>query len=278
MKTRFVIVDVAQCEGCNNCLLACKDEHEGNMWAGYTLPQPRHGGSWIDIHPKERGQFPLIDVAYLPIMCMHCREARCMTASGAVYRRADGIVIIDPDKARGNKDLVNACPYNRINWNESQNVPQKCTLCAHLLDDGWKQPRCMQACPTGALTIQLVDDREIERMVTVHRLELVHPEFKTRPRVYYKNFYRYASCFIAGSVAIHKGGIVDCARDARVTLRLGRQGIGSAVTDVFGDFRFDRLQAQSGRHIVEIDLAGLRKQVEVELLTESVNLGTIYLS
>lgn len=278
MKSWFVLVDVAQCEGCNNCLLACKDEHEGNAWAGYTLPQPRHGRSWIDIHSKERGQFPLIDVAYLPIMCMHCREAPCMTASVAVYRRDDGIVIIDPDKARGNKDLVNACPYNRITWNEVQNVPQKCTLCSHLLDDGWKQPRCMQACPTGALTVQLVDDREIERMAAAERLELVHPEFKTRPRVYYRNLHRYASSFIAGSVAIHKDGIVDCARDARVTLRLGRQDIGSAVTDVFGDFRFDRLQMQSGQYLVQIDLGGLRKQVEIELLTESINLGTIYLS
>ncbi len=60
-----------------------------------------------------------------------------------MYRRDDGIVIVDPEKAAGRKDLVSSCPYRRIYWNEEQQVAQKCTMCAHLLDQGWKEPRCV---------------------------------------------------------------------------------------------------------------------------------------
>ena len=35
MKSWHVIIDVANCEDCNNCLLACKDEHLDNAWPGY---------------------------------------------------------------------------------------------------------------------------------------------------------------------------------------------------------------------------------------------------
>ena len=101
MKKWNLIIDVEKCEDCNNCFLACKDEHVDNDWPGYSLPQPLHGHRWMNIMRKERGQFPMIDVAYLPIPCMHCDRAPCIEAAkgGAVYKRDDGIVIIDPEKA-----------------------------------------------------------------------------------------------------------------------------------------------------------------------------------
>ena len=44
----------------------------------------------------------MIDVAYLPIPCMHCDNAPCIKAGsdGAITKREDGIVIIDPEKAK----------------------------------------------------------------------------------------------------------------------------------------------------------------------------------
>lgn len=151
MKKWHMIIDVAKCEDCNNCFLACKDEHIGNEWPGYTLEQPLHGHRWINIMRRERGQFPLIDVAYRPTPCMNCDQAPCIEASqGSILKRPDGIVLIDYQKAKGKKDLVKACPYGAIWWNEENQTPQKCTSCAHLLDEGWQQPRCVQACPLDA--------------------------------------------------------------------------------------------------------------------------------
>lgn len=277
MKEWKLIIDIEKCEDCNNCFLACKDEHVDNDWPGYSFPQPPHGHRWINIMRKERGQFPMMDVAYLPIPCMHCDRAPCIEAAknGAVYKRDDGIVIIDPQKARGQQAILQACPYNAIWWNEEREVPQKCTLCAHLLDEGWKEPRCVQACPTGALRFINNEEPGREQTSESESLELLHPEYNTRPKVYYKNLYRYFECFIGGSVAIEHEGVVDCAEGAKVTLIKDSGKMQEVMTDNYGDFKFDRLEENSGRYNLEINLKGHeRKTFEVDI-KESLNLGTI---
>ena len=75
MKKYNLIIDVEKCEDCNNCFLSCKDEHVDNEWPGYSASQPLHGQRWMNIMRKERGQYPLIDVVYLPVPCMHCDNA-----------------------------------------------------------------------------------------------------------------------------------------------------------------------------------------------------------
>ena len=249
-----MIIDIERCEDCNNCFLACKDEHVGNDWPGYAVSQPLHGQRWIDIMRKERGQYPLIDVAYRPTPCMHCDNAPCIKAAknGAIYKRDDGIVIIDPAKSRGQKALVDACPYDAIWWNEEKDLPQKCTFCAHLLSEGWKEPRCVQACPTGALKFVAADNSAIEKKVETENLEVLHPQYKTLPRVYYKNLYRYSRCFIGGSVAVEVDGVSDCALGANIKLIKDSKTIGETVSDPFGDFKFDNLEENSGIYTLEI--------------------------
>jgi Fe-S-cluster-containing dehydrogenase component len=278
MKTWRMIVDIARCLDCNNCTLACKDEHVENEWPGYAIAQPRHGQRWIDVERTERGQFPLIDVAYMPVLCMHCEDASCVKASnGAITRRGDGIVLIDPAKAKGRRDLVASCPYGLIWWNEAEETPQKCTLCAHLFDQGWSQPRCVQACPTGALEVVQLDDDAIERKAEAEKLECLHPEFNTRPRVYYRNLYRYASCFIGGSIAVTKDGLQECLANADVSLFHNGRGVGKTATDIFGDFRFDQLAAGEN-YSVEIVIEGrAAKTLTVKDLEKSSSLGTILL-
>lgn len=274
-----MIIDVEKCEDCNNCFLSCKDEHVGNSFPGYSVSQPTHGQRWMNIMRKERGQFPLIDVGYRPTPCQHCENAPCMKAAknDAVYRREDGIVILDPDKARGQKDLVKGCPYGAIFWNEEKNTPQKCTFCAHLIDDGWKQTRCIQACPTGAIQAIKVEDSKMAEMVKSEDLEVLKPELKTSPRVYYKNLHLYSKCFIAGSVAFENEGVQDCAEGAKVVLTKEGKKLGETITDEFGDFKFDRLDENSGKYLVEIEYKGFEKRVLDVELAASTNLQTIEL-
>ena len=122
---------------------------------------------------------------------MHCDNAPCVAQAeaGAVYKRDDGLVLIDSEKAAGRENIVQTCPYGAIWWNAEKEVPQKCTLCAHLLDKGWQQTRCTQACPTGALRVVWAPDNEMAALATVENLEVLHPEYGTQPRVYYKNLY-----------------------------------------------------------------------------------------
>ncbi|MBW2207660.1 MAG: oxidoreductase [Deltaproteobacteria bacterium] len=279
MKKWNLIIDVAKCEDCNNCFLSCKDEHVDNDFPGYSLAQPRHGHRWIDIMRKERGKFPLIDVAYLPVLCMHCDNAPCIMAAkeGALYKRDDGIVMIDSVKARGQKEIIKACPYNALWWNDDKDIPQKCTLCSHLIDEGWKEPRCVMSCPTGAMRVVRVEDEEMSRIIDSEKLEPLYPEYKTKPRVYYRNLYRFNRCFIGGSVAFEKDGIVDCADGVKVTLIKDSKEIGETVTDNFGDFRFDKLEEGSGEYHIDIDLDGYeKKSLDIDL-RGSVNTGTILL-
>lgn len=281
MKKWHIVIDVEKCEGCNNCFLACKDEHVDNDFPGYALAQPDHGHRWMNIMMNIRGQYPLIDMAYLPVPCMHCDNAPCIKAAknGAVYKRKDGIVIIDPEKARGQRNIVDACPYKAIWWNEEKEIPQKCTLCAHLLDDSWKEPRCVKVCPTGALSIRYVDESEMQKIIDSEQLEFYQPQYKTNPRVYYKNLYRFTSCFISGSVSLNKNDKYECAEGAEVTL-FGQAGnkIATVLTDNFGDFKFDNLEENSGKYKIEIAHPTYNsRSIEVDLKT-SCSIGDILLS
>lgn len=273
-----LLIDVAKCHDCNNCFLACRDEYWENDFPPYSLAQPRHGHRWMDIQRKERGQYPIVDVAYLPTPCMHCDDAPCVMESNgeAVYEREDGIVLIDPEKAKGRKDILDMCPYGAIWWNEEKAVPQKCTLCVHLLDDGWEQPRCVQACPTGALRIVHIEDSEMQKLKESEELEVYQPQYQTGPRVYYKNLYRYTKCFIAGGVALED--IDECAEGARITLRNGAgRVIATAVTNNYGDFKIDNLEENSGEYGLEVEYPGYPIQELSGELEDSINVGTIFL-
>jgi len=232
----------------------------------------------MNIMRKERGQYPLIDVVYLPVPCMHCDDAPCIkkSKSKAVYKRKDGIVLIDADKAKGQKDIVDTCPYGAIWWNDELAIPQMCTFCVHLLEDGWEKPRCVQACPTGALSVVHAEDVEMRKIKRSEKLEAYQPQLKTRPRVYYKNLYRYTNCFIAGNVALRDTD--ECADGARVALNKGsKKALGEAVTNNYGDFKIDNLEEKSGKYTLEIAYPGYNKQkMSIDLKT-SVNLGTIFL-
>ena len=278
MKKWNMIIDVAKCHDCNNCFLACKDEFYENSFPPYSVEQPRHGHRWMNILRKEKGQYPKVDVGYLPIPCMHCDDAPCIKLSknGAVYKRDDGIVMIDPEKSRGAKELIDACPYGAIYWNDEKEVPQKCTFCTHLLDDGWKAPRCVQACPTGALSVICEEDAEVEKMHATCELQAYHPEYETSPRVYYKNLYRFDKCFVAGSVALKDTD--ECAEGATVTLFDGsKAAIAKTETNNYGDFKIDNLNIEKTEYTIEIVLRGYENKPLDFKLDKSLNLGTIFL-
>jgi len=279
MKKWNLVIDISKCHDCNNCFLSCKDEYFENDFPPYSVAQPRHGHRWMNIMRKERGQYPKVDVAYLPIPCMHCDDAHCEKSAkdGAVYKRRDGIVLIDPEKAKGKKDILSSCPYGAIWWNDEKALPQKCTFCVHLLEDGWKQPRCVQACPTGALQVLFVEDAQMKKIREGEGLEVYKPEYKTKPRVYYKNLYRYTRCFVAGSVALQDTD--ECAQGASVTLKKGqRKVIAKAETNNYGDFKIDNLEENSGSYTLEIQYPEYKKQSLSFNLGKSLNLGTIFLS
>jgi Fe-S-cluster-containing dehydrogenase component len=278
-KKYGMIIDITRCNGCYNCFLACRDEHCGNDYPGYSAAQPYDGQFWMNIIERERGQYPKVKVAYTPVPCMQCENAPCVEASpnGAVYRRADGIVVIDQGKARGQRQIVNACPYRVIYWNEERDIPQKCVFCAHLLDQGWKEPRCVEVCPTKALVFGDVSepDSEVSKMIAAAggKLEILRPEYGLIPNVKYIGIPKR---FVAGEV-VFRDKKDECAVDVKVTLS-GKGGANRVTrTDNYGDFEFEGLDADED-YTVLVEHGGYSPRELRVRTTIDTYLGEILLS
>lgn len=161
MARLAMLIDLTRCIGCDACTLACKQEN----------------GTPVDVFfarvlNVEVGTFPNVKRLYVPVLCNHCEDAPCLKAcpNKAIFKRPDGIVLIDQDRCRGTGACVSACPYGNIYLKKSdswyleegteyeerfikprlrRNVARKCTYCAHRVDQGL-DPACVVACPTTA--------------------------------------------------------------------------------------------------------------------------------
>ena len=269
-----MVIDVDRCTGCYACFLACRDEHAGIDRLPVALAQPE-GQSWIKVKEVEQGPFPKVKVSYVPVPCLQCADAPCMSAAtgGADYRLEDGIVMIDPDKAAGQRAIASACPYGAIFWNEERNSPQKCTFCAHLLDDGWKAPRCVEACPTQALVFGDLDgtDSEVSMRRAEKPVENLQPQLATRPLVSYLGL---PARFVSGELVLADKPD-QCAEGVRVVLRKGTQAL-TTTTDNYGDFEFRSLDADAD-YVLHIEHPGYKPRELTARATTHFNLGTIVL-
>ena len=272
MAKKVFVIDVAKCNGCHSCQIVCKDEHVANDWTPIAKPQPEVGQFWIKLTERVRGTVPKVKVAYRPHLCMHCDQAPCIEScpvKGALYQREDGLVIIDPVKCTGCKNCVDACPYQVIFFNDDLNIAQKCTGCAHLLDEGWTEPRCADACPTMA--IRWMDEKEAKDLIA--QAEVWKPELKekVKPRVYYLNLPKK---FIAGTVYDPKEEEVIIG--AAVTLKGGGKAQ-TIQTDSYGDFWFEGLA--DGLYEVEIKSGRMVKVLkDLDTAVADINLGDIPLT
>jgi Fe-S-cluster-containing dehydrogenase component len=270
-----LLIDVTKCSGCHNCFLACRDEYFDNDYSPYSAAQPLDGQFWMQVKEIERGSYPKPKLDYIPLPCLHCEDAPCVAvaADGACYKRPDGFVIIDPKKAKGQKAIANACPYRVIFWNKDLDIPQKCTMCAHRLDEGAAEPRCVEACPTGALAFGDLDDPTslISTYVAEKKIEAFHPEYGTKPAVMYVGIPKR---FVAGEVvrADNKG---ECAEGASITLEGDGVTIKTA-SDSYGDFEFEGLDKNKAFKVT-VKLVGYATKTFDVTTNSDVNLGAIVL-
>ena len=275
-----MIVDIERCNNCRGCFLAVKDEHTGNDFPGYAAEQPRMGANWLDIERKERGAYPIVDAHFMPTMCNHCDDAPCMKVAknGAITKRADGIVIIDPVKAKGQKEIVDACPYGAVTWNEESQLPQTWIFDAHLLDAGFKKPRIESQCPTDVFQSVKVSDKEMQELIVTEELETLPSDTDAKPRVYYKNMQFFSKCFVGGSVTAMIDGVEECVEDAVAVVSKDGKEVGRATTDAFGEFKVDGLEPNSGSYQVEVSGSGGSLSNSFELGDDSQYLGVLALA
>jgi len=115
------------------------------------------------------------------------------------------------------------------------------------------------------------------RIAREQDLEVMKAELGTRPRVYYRNLWRYSKCFIGGTLSAEANGVADCVEGASVRLVKDGRTIAETTSDNYGDFKFDKLDEDSGAYVVEISAKGRSKKSVEARLGASINLGEIRL-
>lgn len=264
---KVFLIDVAKCSGCYNCQFACKDEHCDNEWLPYAKKQPLTGQFWTKITEHVEGSIPKVKIHYIPEMCAHCDNPACLNACAfdAIYKREDGLVIIDPLKCNGCKACIKACPYDSIYFNDELNIAQKCTGCAHLIDAG-KTPRCVDVCPTEAL---LYEDKE-KITDKLDGAVCMKEESGCAPRLYYKNI---PGKFIAGLIYDEAEEEVIIGAKC-ILVNKEDSSTFETETDDFGDFWFKDLSV--GKYSLTIKAEGFEDKTFDNLdTTNSINIGDI---
>ena len=176
-KVRWgMLIDSNKCaSGCNDCVTACNTE---NGLSGGTRPTDSQWIRKIEIKEIRTGK-----TQSLPMMCQHCAEPPCVDVcpTGASFKRADGIVLVDKHICIGCRYCVMACPYKARSFvhepqtNQKPDVPrgmgtvEGCTLCVHKVDRG-EMPACVTACSVaghGAMIFGDLNDPNSEIAIRV---------------------------------------------------------------------------------------------------------------
>jgi len=181
------------------------DEEFGGGW-NYNYEEVLRGGKGRAVHLTKTagsqswgpnwdedeggGEWPNPYFFYLPRLCNHCTDAPCVEAcpTGAMFKREeDGLVLRDEEVCAGEQRCAAACPYKKIYFNQARGVSQHCIGCFPRIEQG-VAPACVRQCPGRAAFIGFLDDESsiVHRFVNEWRVAVpLHPEFGTKPNVYY---------------------------------------------------------------------------------------------
>jgi molybdopterin-containing oxidoreductase family iron-sulfur binding subunit len=148
-----MLIDTNKCAtGCDACVTACNEEHGLNGFG-----RPTTDAQWIriaEVRDKQTGY-----TQTLPLLCQHCENPPCVDVcpTGASFKRADGIVLVDKHICIGCRYCMMACPYKARSFiheslhDQKPDTPrgkgtvESCTFCVHRVDEG-ELPACVVAC------------------------------------------------------------------------------------------------------------------------------------
>lgn len=177
MQLGFVI-DHSKCIGCHACTVACKSENQVPVGSFRT---------WVKY--TEAGEFPAVKRSFAVLRCNQCTAAPCVTIcpTGALEKRLDGIVDVNPKACIGCKSCMQGCPYDALYIHPDKGTAEKCHFCAHRAEQGLA-PACAVVCPTEAIIPGDFHDPEsrVSRLKREHELAVRKTEAGTGPNVFYR--------------------------------------------------------------------------------------------
>lgn len=193
-----MLVYTSRCsDNCSACVTACNDEH-GLTGHG----RPETDAQWIrklTLRNPDTGH-----TRSLPMMCQHCEHPPCVDVcpTGASFKRADGIVLVDKHICIGCRYCMMACPYKARSFVHESLTDQKphaprgkgtvesCTLCVHRVDEGGT-PACVEACEaTGHQALVFGDLNDPNSLISRKLRDLgasqIRADLGTNPGVHYR--------------------------------------------------------------------------------------------
>ena len=193
MKRAGMIIDLRRCIGCHACSVSCKTEHDVALGVFRTRVR----------YLERPGSTQL---AFLPLLCMHCKDAPCVTAcpTTSMVRGDDGRVRVDHTTCKGTTDCIAACPYDAIQLDPQTGIADKCDFCQHRTDVGM-DPACVAACPTGTLRFGDLDDPNDEAMQYAQKnnARAFREDAGTSPSVQYIGMRPWKERATQGGVQLH---------------------------------------------------------------------------
>ena len=143
MAHKTIVTDLNRCVGCLGCIVACKTVNDVRV-GSFRNKVLRQG----PFPRQEGGNWPDIDMYFLPVSCQHCASPECVTVcpTGASHiNEEDGTVQIDKDQCIGCGACLTACPYGCRYVDVDTSVAEKCDLCASITSEGGL-PQCVTQC------------------------------------------------------------------------------------------------------------------------------------
>lgn len=142
MKQYGFSFDISRCSGCMSCIVACLDEND----------LPEDSPSFRHVTQLEIGEYPLTEILFASISCMHCGDAPCLMVcpTGAISKRdKDGLVEVNQDLCIGCHSCAIACPFGAPRFPEGTRMI-KCHFCIDRVEQGF-EPACVRVCPGRAI-------------------------------------------------------------------------------------------------------------------------------
>ncbi|AVH32692.1 sulfate reduction electron transfer complex DsrMKJOP subunit DsrO [Vibrio fluvialis] len=203
-KRYAMLIDLRKCVGCQACTVGCSVENQ------MPIGQFRTTVKQYEVTLTDGSQATQQVKAFtLPRLCNHCDNPPCVAVCPvqATFQREDGIVMVDNSRCVACAYCVQACPYDARVINEHTLTADKCTFCAHRLEQGLL-PACVETCVGGARIIGDLNDpySQIRKLMAQHQgeLKVLKPEANTQPHVFYLGMDERFTSHIQGKAAIYE--------------------------------------------------------------------------
>jgi len=158
-----MLIDTTKCaQGCTACVSACNHENGLDL---QRMPAGMDPAKWDRQEARWLRKVVVKDnltghVTNLPLMCQHCEHPPCadVCPTGASFKRADGIVMVDRHRCIGCRYCMMACPYKARSFIHTEvedkltqtprgkGCVESCNLCVQRRDRGEASTACAEAC------------------------------------------------------------------------------------------------------------------------------------